>query len=60
MHSADSTARIPGLAQEAIVRTLEKLAKKDNARASGFYPVVDEFVGLDALERAELDETDDD
>jgi hypothetical protein len=63
MPHADSTARATRPSAEAILRTLEQLAQKEkarrSARASGFYPVpvvLDEFAGLDRLDREELDE----
>jgi hypothetical protein len=63
MQHADSTARTRP-SQQAILRALEKLAQREKSRRatprkSGFYPapvVVDEFAGLDRLDREELDE----
>jgi hypothetical protein len=60
MHHADSTARKTRPSKEAILRALEQLAQNEQThpkgRASGFYVVVDEFAGLDRLDRAELDD----
>ena len=60
MQHADSTARNFRPSPEAILRALERLAKKEHERAarsgSGMYVIGDEFAGLDRLEREELDE----
>jgi hypothetical protein len=58
MQTADSTARTQRPSPEAIRHALERLAKGGPARASGFYTVVDEFAGLERLDRTDLDETD--
>ena len=62
MH-ANSTARATRPSEEAILRALEKLAQKEQARraraprASGFYAVtVDPYAGIERLDREELDE----
>jgi hypothetical protein len=61
MQHANSTARTRPT-QAAILRVLEKLTQREKAhraapRKSGFYAVpVDEFAGLERLDREELDE----
>jgi hypothetical protein len=46
----------------ALLRAFEKLAVRDMREklASGVFRLVDEFNGIDRLDRAELDETDED
>jgi len=46
----------------AILRALEKLAVREMRErlASGVFRLVDEFAGIDRLDRTELDETDED
>ena len=59
MQQADSTARHLRPTEDAILRALERLAEQESVRArhrSGLYAVVDEFAGLDRLDRDELDE----
>jgi hypothetical protein len=71
MQTADSTARTVRPSEDAILKALERLSKRESARASGFYsvgdvaeakssqrPPADPFAGLERLDRAELDETD--
>jgi hypothetical protein len=43
---------------ERALHALERFAPKERRIASGIYRSVDEFAGLDRLDRAELDETD--
>jgi hypothetical protein len=58
MLSADSTARQIRPSEEVIRRALEAPAPAVAKHGSGFFAVVDEFAGLDRLDRAELDEVD--
>ena len=60
MNTASSPPPAARPSTDAMLHTLERLgAKRPEPRtASGIYRSVDEFAGLDRLDRAELDETD--
>jgi hypothetical protein len=63
MQTADSTAQLRRPPADAILRALERLTENErlrSERASGFYAraalPVDEFAGLERLDREELDD----
>jgi hypothetical protein len=60
MQQMDATLPKPRRAPAAILRALERLSARESARGSGIFEKSDEFAGLEALDRAELDETDED
>ncbi len=58
MQYADSTARSAPLLGDPLSLPLAGAPARDRARSSGFFTALDEYAGLDRLDRAELDETD--
>jgi hypothetical protein len=69
MANADSTAKVLPAEREAVLRTVDRLPESSRAkpvrpvrRGSGIFVSVasslDPYAGLDRLDRAELDETD--
>jgi hypothetical protein len=61
MNTASSPPPASRPSADAILQTLDRLRAGEPRRArtaSGVYLAVDEFAGLDRLDRAELDETD--
>jgi hypothetical protein len=60
MNTASSNPPAVRPSEDAILRTLDRLggAKAEPRTASGVYRSFDEFAGVERLDRAELDETD--
>ncbi len=60
MQQTDATSPENRPPQAAILRALERLSARESRRGSGVFERVDEFAGLERLDRFELDETDED
>ena len=59
MNTASSNPPAVRPSEDATLRTLDRLGANAGPRtASGIYRAVDEFAGIERLDRAELDETD--